>query len=166
MWNSHNSNFSPLKFCRSIIFSLFFLIIAIPHKFIFCLWKENVNFKFMIMTTCPPSPPPKKKQQYKTDSTLLEKIQSHPQMSAQKLCFGFSSPHILWKHPPNSQLLWQCFPGRCKHNFLKMFTLSDLANLKSGQECYVSLPLCHFRKYRSMMRNVQIYMYMYTHETN
>ena len=42
----------------------------------------------------PPPPPPKKKQ-YKTDSTLLEKIQSHPQMSAQKLCFGFSSPDIL-----------------------------------------------------------------------
>ena len=42
----------------------------------------------------PPPLPPQKKQQYKTDSTLLEKIQSHPQMSAQKLCFGFSSPDI------------------------------------------------------------------------
>lgn len=92
---------------------------------------------------------------------LLEKIQSHPQLSAQKLCFGFSSPDILWKDSPNSQLFWQCFPGRCKHNFLKMFTLSDLAHLKN-----VSLPLCLFRKDRRVMRNVQIYVYMCMHVTN
>lgn len=112
---------------------------------------KNVNFKFMIMTNY------NKNRTGLNLHVLLEKIQSHPQMSTQKLCFGFSSPHILWKHRPNSWLLWQCFPGRCRQNFLKMFAF-NIWPCKS-QECFTSS--VSFLRDCRMTRNVQIYMCVY-----
>ena len=66
---------------------------------------------------------------------------------------AFHPQILLWKHPPNSQLLWQCFPGRCRQNFLKMCAFNIYL---ISQECFTSS--VSFLRDCGMTRNVQIYI--------